>query len=393
MIYSKHHSMEPEKSSSALILAGAGSGKSDWIKSNLLQMDENFIVVDPGGDYVKSVGNALKEHGYKIQVLNLDHPQKGVHYNPFSYDFEDSRIQNLVDSLLKNVKDEKEDGYFYNAERMILSSVMGYVLEFGKEKKWDNIRDFFHLVETLVTPEKEDGLFRLMEQASEDSIAKRYLNSFQEYVGEKTQKNALVASVADMQGLFTEDMLDCMMQDDLHLDQYSEEKTALFLVTNPMKKKNNVVLSMFFCQLFSLLSKESANWKYPVHCIMDEFMNCGVIRNLNDAIAYSGDRFHLSLILQGTGQMKERYNGMSNQYLNNSFDDCLFLGATDEESISYLSKRFHLPVDTLKQLKKNQCIFLQHDWKKPETDKKYKYKRHPSYKKTADYKSKFLFDS
>lgn len=392
MIYSKHHSMEPEKSSSALILAGAGSGKSDWIKSNLLQMDENFIVVDPGGDYVKSVGNALKEHRYKIQVLNLDHPQKGVHYNPFSYDFEDSRIQNLVDSLLKNVKDEKEDGYFYNAERMILSSVMGYVLEFGKEKKWDNIRDFFHLVETLVTPEKEDGLFRLMEQASEDSIAKRYLNSFQEYVGEKTQKNALVASVADMQGLFTEDMLDCMMQDDLHLDQYSEEKTALFLVTNPMKKKNNVVLSMFFCQLFSLLSKESANWKYPVHCIMDEFMNCGVIRNLNGAIAYSGDRFHLSLILQGTGQMKERYNGMSNQYLN-SFDDCLFLGATDEESISYLSKRFHLPVDTLKQLKKNQCIFLQHDWKKPETDKKYKYKRHPSYKKTADYKSKFLFDS
>lgn len=98
-------------------------------------------------------------------------------------------------------------------------------------------------------------------------------------------------------------------------------------------------------------------------------MNCGVIRNLNDAIAYSGDRFHLSLILQGTGQMKERYNGMSNQYLN-SFDDCLFLGATDEESISYLSKRFHLPVDTLKQLKKNQCIFLHRTWKKPETDKK-----------------------
>ena len=158
-----------------------------------------------------------------------------------------------------------------------------------------------------------------------------------------------------------------------------------------MKKKNNVVLSMFFCQLFSLLSKEAEKWSYPVHCIIDDFMNCGVIPNLNDAIAYSGNRFHLSLILQGTGQMKERYNGMSNQYLN-SFDDCLFLGVTDEESISYLSKRFHLPVDTLKQLKKNQCIFLQHDWKNPETDKKYKYKRHPSYKKTADYKATFLFD-
>lgn len=40
-----------------------------------------------------------------------------------------------------------------------------------------------------------------------------------------------------MQGLFTEDMLDCMMQDDLHLDQYSEEKTALFLVTTDEEEK------------------------------------------------------------------------------------------------------------------------------------------------------------
>lgn len=391
MIYSKHHSVEPEKSTSTLILAGAGSGKSDWIKSNLLQMDENFIVVDPCGEYVKTVGNALKEHGYKVQVLNLDHPEKGVYYNPFSYDFEDSRVQNMVDTLLKNVKDEKDDGYFYNAERMLLSSVMAYVLEFGKEQKWDNIRDFIHLVETLTDPEKEDGFFRLMEQASEDSIAKRYFDSFREYVGEKTQRQVLVASIADMQGLFSEDMLSCMMQDDLHLDQYSEEKTALFLVTNPVKKKNTVVLSMFFCQLFSLLSKESEKWKYPVHCIMDDFMNCGVIPDLDDAITYSGNRFHLSILLQGTEQMNERYNGMSNQYLN-SFDTCLLLGVTDEGSISYLSKRFHLPADALKQLKKNQCIFMQHDWKNPKTDKKYKYKRHPAYKKTADYKSEFLFD-
>lgn len=391
MIYSKHHSVEPEKSTSTLILAGVGSGKSDWIKSNLLQMDENFIVVDPGGEYAKTVGNALKEHGYKVQVLNLEHPEKGVHYNPFSYDFEDSRVQNMVDTLLKNVKDEKDDGYFYNAERMLLSSIMAYVLEFGKEKKWDNIRDFIHLVETLTAPEKEDGFFRLMERASEDSIAKRYFDSFHEYVGEKTQRQVLVASVADMQGLFSEDMQDCMMQDDLCLDQYSEEKTALFLVTNPMKKKNTVVLSMFFCQLFTLLSKESEKWKYPVHCIMDDFMNCGVIPDLDDAITYSGNRFHLSILLQGTEQMNERYNGMSNQYLN-SFDTCLLLGVTDEGSISYLSKRFHLPADALKQLKKNQCIFMQHDWKNPKTDKKYKYKRHPAYKKTADYKSEYLFD-
>lgn len=391
MIYSKHHLVEPGKSTSTLVLAKAGSGKSDWIKSNLLQMDENFIVVDPGGKYVQMVGNALKEHGYKVQVLNLEQPEKGVHYNPFSYDFEDSRVQNMVDAILKNVKNKKDDGYFYNAERTILSSVMAYVLEFGKEQKCDNMRDFIHLIETLTEPEKDGSFFRLIEDASEDSIAKRYFDSFQEYVGDKIKKSVLVASAADMQGLLTEDMLDCMMQDDLHLDQWSEEKTALFLVTNPLKKKNNVVLSMFFCQLLSLLQKESEKWNYPVHCIMDNFMDCGVIPNLDDAITYSGDRFHLSLILQEIEQIKERYNGMSDQYLN-SFDNCLLLGSLDKKNISYFSKRFHLPADTLKQLKKNQCIIMQHDWKRSETDKKYKYKRHPLYKKTADYKLEFLFD-
>ena len=103
MIYSKHYAVVPEKSTSALIAAGTGTGKADWIKTNLLQMDENFIVVDPNGDYVKTVGNALKENGYKVQVLNLKEPKKGVHYNPFAYDFEDSRVQNLVDAILKNV--------------------------------------------------------------------------------------------------------------------------------------------------------------------------------------------------------------------------------------------------------------------------------------------------
>lgn len=391
MIYSKHYAVVPEKSTSALIAAGIGTGKADWIKTNLLQMDENFIVVDSNGDYVKTVGNALKENGYKVQVLNLKEPKKGVHYNPFAYDFEDSRVQNLVDAILKNVKNEKDDGYFYNAERTLLSSVMAYILEFGKEQKWDNMLDFIHLVETLTEPEKDNGFFRLMEDASEDSIAKRYLDSFQEYVGDKTKKSVLLSSVVDMQDLFTEEMLVCMNQDELCLDQWSEEKTALFLVTHPMEKKNNTLLSIFFCQLFSLLSKESEKWKYPVHCIMDEFMSCGVIPNLDDAIAYHGDRFHLSLILQETGHMAERYNGMSSQYLN-SFDDCLYFGVSDDSSLSYFSERFHLPIKSLKRLKKNRCILLQSDWKNAIRDKRYKYKKSPAYKKTADYKATFLYD-
>lgn len=65
---------------------------------------------------------------------------------------------------------------------------MGYVLEFGKEKKWDNIRDFFHLVETLVTPEKEDGLFRLMEQAPKTALRNGILTPSKNMLVKKHKK-------------------------------------------------------------------------------------------------------------------------------------------------------------------------------------------------------------
>lgn len=54
MIYSKHYAVVPEKSTSALIAAGTGTGKADWIKTNLLQMDENFIIKTGRRPHMKS---------------------------------------------------------------------------------------------------------------------------------------------------------------------------------------------------------------------------------------------------------------------------------------------------------------------------------------------------
>lgn len=75
------------------------------------------------------------------------------------------------------------------------------------------------------------------------------------------------------------------------------------------------------------------------------------------------------------------------------FDDCLYFGVSDDSSLSYFSERFHLPIKSLKRLKKNRCILLQSDWKNAIRDKRYKYKKSPAYKKTADYKAAFFMIS
>ena len=47
-----------------LLSGGAGSGKSRFfIKPNILQLNASFVITDPSGEMVTSMGNVLKEHG------------------------------------------------------------------------------------------------------------------------------------------------------------------------------------------------------------------------------------------------------------------------------------------------------------------------------------------
>lgn len=390
MIYSKHHRLIPKESSSTLVLAGAGSGVSNWVKSNLLQADENFIVMDPNGEYVKATGNFLKESGYIVQTLNLISPEKGSHYNPFVYECSDSRIQNIVDAILKNTKEQREDGYFNDAERKLLCAIMACFLE--TESNTDNLtmQNFVQFVETLSAPAKEDGFFKRIENVEEDSISKRYYDAFQEYVSDKIKDAVCISCLVDVQNLFTESMLKCMEKDELHLDEWKDEKKALFIITHPVEQKNTSVLPILFSQLFDFLSSEVNSWKHSLHCIMDEFRSCGVIPNINNALLYEGEGFHVTCILQELSQMEECYKVMSSQYLN-SFKNYLLLGKPKEDEFPYFIKRLHTPVNNLETLKKKQCLLMLKGWKKPDKDKAFNYKRHSAYKKTGDRKASQLY--
>lgn len=55
------------------------------IKENILQMNASYIVTDPSGTTLKSVGKPLADHGYKIQILNLMDRSHSNKFNPFKY--------------------------------------------------------------------------------------------------------------------------------------------------------------------------------------------------------------------------------------------------------------------------------------------------------------------
>ena len=55
-----------------LVLGGAGTGKSRFvIKPNLLQENCSYVVTDPSGEIIVSLGKVLLKDGYDIKIFNL----------------------------------------------------------------------------------------------------------------------------------------------------------------------------------------------------------------------------------------------------------------------------------------------------------------------------------
>lgn len=54
------------------VIGGAGTGKSRFvIKPNLLTLNSSFVITDPSGEIINSLGKVLNDHGYKIKIFNI----------------------------------------------------------------------------------------------------------------------------------------------------------------------------------------------------------------------------------------------------------------------------------------------------------------------------------
>ena len=55
-----------------LVIGGSGAGKTRfYAKPNILQCNTSFVVLDPKGEIIRSVGHLLEDEGYDIKVSKI----------------------------------------------------------------------------------------------------------------------------------------------------------------------------------------------------------------------------------------------------------------------------------------------------------------------------------
>lgn len=427
------------RNNNVLVLGGAGTGKSRFvIKPNILQMNCSYVVTDPSGEIIVSLGKVLSENGYKIKIFNLSNMGHSNTYNPLQYIRDEAGVLMVIDCLIKNTtgKGEKGDQFFTNSEKLLYSACIFYLIDFETDeskKNFSYVMDMINMSQVDENnPSTKSELDLLFEQIDQTSLAAKYYKAFKQAAG-KTLKSIIISCVVRLQPFMTPQVAKLTSYDNIDLGSVGDEKTILFIITPQADRTFAFLASMLYSQLFETLYHKgemqklktgSERLRYHVRCLMDEFANIGEIPEFPSKLS-TMRKYNISatIVLQDNSQLQSMYKDEWRTIMANC-DSTIFLGNSEPETLKYFSeklgnetvtarsrgrsiggkssssqnyqqvKRETLTAEEIGRLPNDESlVFLRGE--RPSRDKKFKYEYHKNYAFTGDCdeKNNFAYDS
>ena len=336
-----------------LIVGSSGTGKSRfYVKPNLMQLNASYVVTDPSGELIGSLGTMLQNHGYKIKIFNIQDMEHSNCYNPLEYIRNEAGVNMVIDCFIRNTTKpgNKGDQFFTDAERLLYSACIFYLLDFCPDASKKNFPAMMNMINASQVDENNTSLKSpldmLFEALPSDSLAWKYYKAFKQAAG-KTLKSIIISCVTRLQPFMTPQVVNLTKKDTLDLASIGDEKTALFIITPQADRTYSFLASMLYAQLFETLYFEgdireaegkSAATPIPVRCIMDEFANIGEIPEFPQKLA-TMRKYNISCvpILQDPSQLESMYEKDWRNIIGNC-STCIYLGLNEQQSLEYFSK-------------------------------------------------------
>lgn len=277
-----------------LIIGGSGSYKTtSVVPPNLLRATGSNVILDIKGDLLRKHGNYLKKHGVKIRVLNLINPEESDRYNPFRYIEKETDLIKLITNIQAAVKPSdaaKGDPFWDDGVALYLQAMFYHEwLQSKEENRKGTMNNILRLVNMESIKIDDDGTTQL--QAEMDRLAKikgdsyppvRDYRKLKEGAAETVRSiiimvNAMLrlCETASLKRIFEDDDMDIKSLG-LGVDGNPEKKTALFLVMPDNDPSFNFLISMFYTQMFDILTRTAdfeCGGSLPIHVRLwaDEF--------------------------------------------------------------------------------------------------------------------------
>lgn len=116
--------------SNVFVFGGTGSGKTrSFIEPNLAQhLNCNYVVADPKGELLRTMGQGFQDDGYKVVVIDTIDPSRSTGFDPLRYIRSEEDIRTISKLMFDAVSPNRElsqEQYWQQAGEMCLRSLIG----------------------------------------------------------------------------------------------------------------------------------------------------------------------------------------------------------------------------------------------------------------------------
>ena len=326
-----------------LVVGGSGSGKSaSYSIPNAYQMLGSYVFTDPKGELYDRTAGYLREHGYKIKVLNLVHPQYSDGYNPLLHISSEIDVDVIANTIVKGQKAEGSgsDPYWDDMAEMLLKALIYYLLATRPEEE-QNLASCAELVRAANSNGGGNLLTELMNQLPYDHPARMNYKSI-EIAPEKTYGSILSTLQSKLGKFDSKEIAELTSTNTINFEDIGSRKTAVFVISSDTHTAYDFLLTIFFSQmiqhLYDFADKQGGALPQPTYFILDEFANIGKIPDFDKKISTSRSRkISFSVILQNLDQLEAVYE-KSHETIIGNCDTTVFLGSNSQKTVEYFSK-------------------------------------------------------
>jgi type IV secretion system protein VirD4 len=335
-----------------LVIGGSGSGKTRFFSlPNLLQGNASYVVTDPKGEALRTMGGAMKNMGYDVRVFNLIEKMQSNRYNSFAYIRSDADILKLITNFIKNTtpKDSRTSDPFWDKAEMGLLQALVFYLYYeapGYEQNFGMLVEMLRYAEVreeddaYVSP--LDKLFVNLEKKQPDHIAVKQYKLFKLAAG-KTAKSILVSCGMRMAHFNIPEIARLTGYDEMRISDLAHRKVALFCVIPNSDSSMNFLVSMLYTQIINeleLIADAQSNGMLPMHVrfMMDEFANVALPEDFEKTLSTCRSRnFSIDIIIQNIAQIKALFKDYWENITGNC-DTLIYLGGNEQSTHEYISK-------------------------------------------------------
>ena len=382
--------LKTDRNHNVVVVGGSGSGKTRYyVKPNLMQLNSSYFVTDPKGTLIGEMGHLFAEAGYEIRSFNTIDFAESNRYNPLRYVRSEADVLTFIECLIKNTtgdKDHAGDPFWENAERLLYTALVSYLLAHCPEED-RNLPGLLVLLGLAEAKEEDESymspldiLFAELEtgkklvktgEAAEEDFESRAFSSgaggfswvrtgepvppeddfslsnykaFKTAAG-KTLKSIIISCNVRLKPLSIKEVSKLLERDEMGLDELGEEgkRTVVFASMPDTNSTFDFLFAILMWQTLDVLCnvalrRHAGHLPTHVHFILDEFANIGHVPDFERTIAVVRSRnISCSIILQSLAQLKSRYKDDA-QTIQDCCDTTLFLGGKSGETNKEISE-------------------------------------------------------